>query len=92
MSSTERQFEVMQVCKSAWGGGLLYAATKEPTYRDWTIRMGDWFVANQNDDGHWENSHYLDPHPLLPSNLAITAEFIVHVDTIVGALSSGLVQ
>lgn len=92
MGSTERQFEVMQVCKSAWGGGLLYAATKEPIYRDWTIRMGDWFVANQNDDGHWENSPYLDPHPLLPSNLAITAEFIVHLDTIIGALSSGLVQ
>jgi hypothetical protein len=92
MGSTERQFEVKQVCKSAWGGGLLYMATREPIYRDWTLRLGDWFVANQHDDGHWENSYYLDPHPSLPSKLAITAEFIVHLDTIVRALSSGLVQ
>jgi hypothetical protein len=92
MGSTERQFEVMQVCKSAWGGGLLYAATGEPIYRDWTIRMGDWFVANQHDDGHWENSPYLVPQPSLPSNLAITAEFVVHLDTIIGALSTGLAQ
>jgi hypothetical protein len=92
MSSTERLFEVMQVCKSAWGSSLLYAATREPLYRDWTLRMGDWFVANQHDDGHWENTPYLVPQPSLPSNLAITAEFIVHLDTIVGALSGGLVE
>jgi hypothetical protein len=92
MGSTERQFEVMQVCKSAWGGGLLYAATREPIYRDWTIRLGDWFVANQRDDGHWENTPYLVPHPSLPSNLAITAEFVVHLDTIIGALSVGSAQ
>jgi hypothetical protein len=92
MGSTERQFEVMQVCKSAWGGGLLYAATREPIYRDWTIRLGDWFVAHQHNDGHWENTRYLVPQPSLPSNLAITAEFIVHLDTIIGALSGGPVR
>jgi hypothetical protein len=90
MGSTERQFEVMQVCKSAWGSSLLYVATSEPLYRDWTLRLGDWFVTNQYDDGHWGNTPYLVPQPALPSNLAITAEFIVHLDTIVGALSSGL--
>jgi hypothetical protein len=92
MSSTARQFEVMQVCKSAWGGGLLYSATREPIYRDWTTRMGDWFVANQYGDGHWENSHYVNPNPPLHNNLAITAEFVVHVDTIIGALSTGLAE
>jgi rhamnogalacturonyl hydrolase YesR len=92
IGSTEHQFEVMQVCKSAWGSGLLYAVTKEPIYRDWTIRMGDWFVAHQREDGHWENTPYLVPQPSLPSNLAITAEFIVHLDTIIGALSGGPVR
>jgi hypothetical protein len=84
MNSTERQFEVMQVCKSAWGSALLYAATRDPLYRDWTLRMGDWFVAHQHADSHWENSRYLDPDPPLHHNLAITAEFIVHLDTIEG--------
>jgi hypothetical protein len=87
MHSTERQFEVMQVCKSAWGSALLYAATREPVYRDWTHRLGDWFVSHQHVDGHWENSRYLDPDAPLHHKLAITAEFIVHLDTIGGVTS-----
>jgi hypothetical protein len=86
MESTERQFEVKQVCKSAWGSALLYTATREPVYRDWTLRLGDWFVAQQFPDGHWVNSAYLDPTPSLGRIIAITAEFLVHLDTIVGAV------
>jgi hypothetical protein len=88
MNSTERQFEVMQVCKSGWGGALLYLITGEPLYRDWTIKMGDWFVANQHADGHWENSRYIVPDAPLQSNLATTAEFINHLDCIAGALAA----
>ncbi|HEY3109620.1 MAG TPA: hypothetical protein VGL23_12750 [Chloroflexota bacterium] len=92
MSSTPRQFETKQVCKSAWGGGLLYAATGEPIYRDWAIRMGDWFVAEQFADGHWENSKYIDPNPPLHRNIAITAEFVVHMDTVASALATAQVD
>jgi hypothetical protein len=88
MNSTERQFEVMQVCKSGWGGALLYLITGEPLYRDWTMKMGDWFVANQHPDGHWENSKYIVPDAPLRSNLGTTAEFINHVDCIAGALAA----
>ena len=56
MESTERQFEVMQVCKSGWGGALLYQATGEEQYRAWAIRLGDWFVSHQHADGHWSQS------------------------------------
>lgn len=48
MESTERQFEVMQVCKSGWGGALLYQATGEEQYRAWAMRLGDWFVSQQS--------------------------------------------
>lgn len=92
MESTEQQFEVMQVCKSGWGGALLYATTQEPQYRDWTIKLGDWFVAHQLADGHWTNSHYIDPNPPLQSQLSTTAEFINHLDCIAGALATGLVE
>jgi hypothetical protein len=89
MSSTALQFETKQVCKSAWGGGLLYAATGEPLYRDWTIKMGDWFVAEQYADGHWQNSTYIDSNPPHHRNITITAEFVVHMDTIASVLSAG---
>jgi hypothetical protein len=89
MNSTPQQFETKQVCKSAWGGGLLYATTQEQLYRDWTIKMGDWFVAEQYPDGHWENSKYMDPNPPLHRNIAITAEFVVHMDTISSTLPTG---
>ncbi|MGH2560285.1 MAG: hypothetical protein ACRDJH_14575 [Thermomicrobiales bacterium] len=91
MNSTERQFEVMQVCKSGWGSALLYLVTGEPLYRDWTVTMGDWFVANQHADGHWENSRYVAPDSPLESNLATTAEFVNHLDCIAGALAAGSV-
>jgi hypothetical protein len=90
MNSTGRQFEVMQVCKSGWGGALLYLATGELLYRDWTVTMGDWFVANQHEDGHWENSRYVAPDAPIDSNLAITAEFINHLDCIAGSLAASV--
>lgn len=89
MNSTEGQFETMQVCKSGWGSALLYVATKEPLYRDWAVKLGDWFVDNQYSDGHWENSHYIDPNPPLHKNLTVTAEFINHMDCISGSLATG---
>jgi hypothetical protein len=89
MGSTTRQFEVMQVCKSGWGGALLYHATGEEQYRAWAIRLGDWFVSRQHADGHWSQSAYLAPTPTTAQNLEITAEFVVHVDAIAGALAGG---
>jgi len=88
MRSTPRQFETKQVCKSSWGSALLWLITGEQQYCDWTLRMGDWFVAEQAEDGHWSNTPYLAPNPTLNDNLQITAEFVVHLDHIMGALSA----
>jgi hypothetical protein len=88
MESTPRQFETKQVCKSAWGSGLLTLATDDDAYRDWLIRMGDWFAAGQEPDGHWNNTPYLDPDPPAYRQLEATAEFVVHLDTLIGALSA----
>ena len=85
MDCTERQFEVPQVCKTGWGSALLYQVTKKEKYKEWTIRVSDYYVASQFKEGYWENK---EPFKQPQMTLRITAEFIVHLDTIIGALSS----
>jgi hypothetical protein len=87
MTTDECQFQSMQTCKSGWGSGLLYVATREAAYRDWTVRLGDWFVAHQLEDGHWENTKYWTPEPTDAINIEITAEFVMHVANLISYLS-----
>jgi hypothetical protein len=86
MHSTERQFEVSQVCKSGWGSALLYQVTRETPYREWTCRVADYFVADQHPDGHWEDSGPYGHEPHV--NVLVTAEFVMILDTMIGCLSS----
>jgi hypothetical protein len=88
METTEGQFETRQVCKSAWGAGLLSLATDDPDYTPWLRRMGDWFAALQDEDGRWSNTPYLDPNPPLAHQIEATAEFTVHLDTLIAALAA----
>jgi hypothetical protein len=85
MAATERQFEVSQVCKSGWGSALLYQVTGEAKYRDWTCRVADFFVADQQPDGSWQDS---GPYGHAPHvNIMVTAEFVMILDTMIGCLS-----
>ena len=84
MDQTERQFEVAQVCKVGWGAALLYQITHEEVYRDWAIRVGDYFVRTQFDGGHWINN---EPLPDLPE-VEIVSEFLVYLDVIISALKT----
>ena len=87
MTTDECQLQSMQTCKSGWGSGLLYVVTRERAYRDWTVRLGDWFVAHQYEDGHWENTKFWTPSPTVADNIGITAEFVMHVANIIDYLS-----
>ena len=84
MAAIDAQFKYPSVCKSSWGSSLLYQVTGEPAYRDWTMRMGDWYVAGQEPDGRW--------HPWVEETegdvIEITLEFVMHLDTLIGALAS----
>ena len=84
MAATDAQFDYPAVCKSSWGASLLWQVTGEPEYRDWTLRMGDWYVDTQEPEGWW--------HPLVEQTLGdvieITLEFVMHLDTLIGGLSS----
>ncbi|MDQ6669768.1 MAG: hypothetical protein M3069_03295 [Chloroflexota bacterium] len=39
-------------------------------------------------DGSWTNTPYLSPNPTLADRIELTAEFAVHLDTIIGALTA----
>jgi hypothetical protein len=81
---TDRQFEFPQVCKSRWGTALLYRITGDPAYGAWSERLGDWFVETQAPDGAWR----FDDDATLGQTVELTAEFVVHLDTIIGGLES----
>jgi hypothetical protein len=87
MTTDACQFESMQTCKSGWGAGLLYVATRDGRYRDWTVRMGDWFERLQHDDGRWDNTKYWTPDPSPADGIHVTAEFVMHVAHIIANLS-----
>lgn len=88
MESCDEQFETKQVCKSAWGSGLLYLATQDASYLPWISRMGAWFADGQELDGGWSNTKALEAEPPLRHRLEITAEFVVHLDTVIAALGA----
>jgi hypothetical protein len=89
MRCTDKQFDVPQVCKTGWGAALLYLATREKQYQDWMIRVGDYFVETQQENGTWLNVvPYREPQHILE----ITSEFVVHLDTIIGTLTVGTVH
>ncbi|MFN8620023.1 MAG: hypothetical protein U0869_04625 [Chloroflexota bacterium] len=84
MAATPDQRKYPSFCKSSWGSSLLYELTGEPVYRDWTMGMGDWYVAMQDPAGYW--------HPWVERNdsdrIWITLEYVMHLDTLIAALAS----
>ena len=84
IAATDAQFKYPAVCKSSWGSSLLYQVTGEQQYLDWTLRLGDWYVATQTAEGCW--------HPLQErteaDRIEVTLEFVMHLDTLIGGLSS----
>ncbi len=87
MSATERQFEVSQVCKAGWGSALVFQMTGEDKYRDFTCRVADFFVADQQPDGHWRDS---GPYGHAQHvNIMVTAEFVMILDTMIACLDEG---
>jgi hypothetical protein len=87
IQSTPLQFNTRQVCKSAWGSGLLTLAIRNGDYEDWLIGMANWFADLQRADGSWTNTPGLDPNPTESRLVEITAEFVVHLDTTIAALA-----
>ncbi len=88
MDSTDTQFQTRQVCKSAWGSGLISLANRDNSYLPWLLKMGDWFASGQEPDGRWSNTPNIDPNPPLAHQIETTAEFVVHMETLIAAISA----
>lgn len=82
MAATPAQFGYPSVCKSSWGASLLWQITGNVVYRDWLLRMADWYLAGQEANGWW--------HPWVENTesdvIEITLEFIMHMRILSGAL------
>jgi len=84
MAGTERQFDYPQVCKSSWGAAMLFEITGDVEYEEWSYKMGDWYAATQQADGKWAWESYVK----LGSQIELTLEFVMHVDTLIAGLAS----
>jgi hypothetical protein len=84
MAATEQQFKYPSACKTSWGSSLLYQVTGEAPYRDWTMRLGDWYAALQGADGAWRP--WVETHE--NDRVWITLEYVMHLDTLIAALAS----
>jgi hypothetical protein len=83
MAATDAQFKYPAACKGSWGSSLLWQLTGDERYEHHTYRLGDWYLERQEGGGWW--------HPLIETSLGdvieATLEFVMHLDTLIGALS-----
>ena len=61
---------------------LLYQITKEEIYREWAIKVADYFVRTQFPDGHWINNEPLPDEP----EIEIGSEFLVYLHVIISSI------
>jgi hypothetical protein len=86
---TEAQFdhaESKQICKFGWGASLMLLADPEGDHLRHVVRMTEWFIDSQLEDGRWQNSPFLTPEPSEAGDMSVTAEFVLHLTTILTAL------
>jgi len=77
-----------QICKFGWGAAVMLDTDPSPFHAAHAMRMAKWFMQSQHVDGHWSPSGFLVQYPDDADNLPKTAEHILHVITLIGALSA----
>jgi hypothetical protein len=77
-----------QICKFGWGAAVLLDTDARPGHAVHALRMAHWFVDSQHADGHWAPSGFLVPQPDDADRLPKTAEHVLHVVTLIGALAA----
>jgi hypothetical protein len=81
----EHLFSAPQVCKVGWGSALLYQLTREQRFYELTQKVADYFIEHQFPEGYWIN---IPPYDTMEHIIEVTAEFVVHLDTILCALTT----
>jgi hypothetical protein len=78
--------ESVQACKFGWGVAAMQMADSSVDYGEHLLRMGEWFIDRQADDGAWTPSHFMSPNPTMVQTMIKTAEHVMEVNAIVAAL------
>ncbi|WP_155290436.1 hypothetical protein [Rhodococcoides fascians] len=78
----------VQICKFAWGLSAALNYEFDAAYEEHAIRMGDWFVERQNDDGSWDPASFGRVVDLGPTDrLWKTGEHVMELSMVITALS-----
>lgn len=77
-SDTQYDFnDTVHVGKFGWGAGVMLDAAGEDAHRADAMRMGQWYLDSQLEDGRWNPTKFLVPEPDDADALWKTAEHIV---------------
>lgn len=82
---SEDQFTRPQVGKVGWGAAILYQITKNSTYLNLARKVAQYLVDYQYPEGYWWN---IPPFIELHHTIEVTAEFVLHLDSILTAICS----
>lgn len=80
--------ESVQLCKFGWGAAALYTVDRDPSWLPHLVRMTDWFITRQAEDGSWRPSTFLQSQPNDIDRLIKTAEHVMEVNAILSALGT----
>lgn len=78
----------VQICKFGWGVAHTYQTASDADLRPWVIRMGEWFLARQKQDGSWAPASFMTPEPGPLDYYWKTAEHVMELSYIITSLSS----
>ena len=91
IGGTQEQFtdpDSVQICKFGWGVGVMQVADPTVSYREYVIRMSNWFVEHQDADGSWTPSRFQSPSPTIVERMMKTAEHAVEVTALIAGLAA----
>jgi hypothetical protein len=91
IDGTPRQFDDLdsvQICKFGWGAAAMLQVERTNTYLDDVVRMAEWFIERQAEDGTWAPSTFMAPEPDDVDKLVKTAEHLMELTVISTALAS----
>ena len=80
--------DTVHVGKYAWGAATMLEVDAEPRYLDALIMMADWLSNCQEADGRWNPSAFLFPEPTEADALWKTAEHVMIINFMLGALGA----
>lgn len=90
IEGTPRQFddlESVQICKFGWGAAAMLEAERTDAYLGHVVRMAEWFIERQAEDGSWVPSTFFSPKPDDVDKLWKTAEHLMELTAISTALA-----